>query len=255
MELFICENVFVPLRSGPSHRSEMLSQILFGEKYRIIDRSGNWAKTETVFDNYRGWIDLDHLQHTPADDLPGGEVLNRSLQCFRSDKTIMVIEAGSEIYNPDFEGKKFSIGKNSYSTCADFSINYVTPKGTIADTAMKFINSPYLWGGRIPSGIDCSGYTQMIYKIHGKAIPRNSWQQAETGDTVGFIDEARTGDLVFFDNELGKITHVGMILSQGLVIHGSGRVRIDRIDHQGIFKHETGTYSHKLRLIKRIINT
>ncbi len=83
MELFICENVFVPLRSGPSHRSEMLSQILFGEKYRIIDRSGSWAKTETVFDNYRGWIDMDHLQHTPADDLPGGEVLNRSLQCFQ----------------------------------------------------------------------------------------------------------------------------------------------------------------------------
>jgi hypothetical protein len=252
MEIFYCENVFVPLRSGPSHRSEMLSQILFGEKYIITDKSGNWAKIETLFDKYAGWIDLDHLQHTPAEDVQNGSVINRSLHCFKNDKTTMVIEAGSEIYDADFEGKTFRIGKNVYNTCTDFNDSYVTSRGQHADTALKFINSPYLWGGRIPSGIDCSGFTQLIYKIHGKAIPRNSWQQAETGEIITFIDEAHTGDLVFFDNESGKITHVGMILSQGLVIHASGRVRIDRIDHLGIFKQETGSYSHRLRTIKRI---
>jgi cell wall-associated NlpC family hydrolase len=254
MELFYCENVFVPLRSGPSHRSEMLSQILFGEKYIITDRSGNWAKIETTFDKYDGWIDMDHLQHTPAEDVHSGSVINRSLQCFKKDKTVIVIEAGSEIYEPDFDGKTFTLGKNVYNTCTDFNNSYITSRGTHADTALKFINSPYLWGGRIPSGIDCSGFTQLIYKLHGKAIPRNSWQQAKTGDIINFIDEAQTGDLVFFDNESGKITHVGMILSQGLVIHASGRVRIDRIDHQGIFKAETETYSHHLRMIKRLLS-
>jgi cell wall-associated NlpC family hydrolase len=118
---------------------------------------------------------------------------------------------------------------------------------------MKFINSPYIWGGRIPSGIDCSGFTQLVYKIHGKPIPRDSYYQAETGTEVSFIDEAKPGDLVFFDDDRGKITHVGMILSRGLVIHASGRVRIDTIDHQGIFKQEKGDYSHHLRTIRRIV--
>ena len=118
---------------------------------------------------------------------------------------------------------------------------------------MRFINSPYIWGGRVPSGLDCSGYTQMLYKIHGYAIPRNSWQQAEAGKQIDFINDAVPGDLVFFDNERGKITHVGMILSQGLVIHASGRVRIDTIDHQGIFKNEIRGYSHNLRMIRRIL--
>ena len=118
---------------------------------------------------------------------------------------------------------------------------------------MKFINSPYLWGGRIPSGVYCSGFTQLVYKIHGIPIPRDSGVQAEVGKNIDFIDDAKPGDLVFFDNERGRISHVGMIISRGLVIHASGRVRIDSIDHQGIYKIEKGGYSHHLMTIKRIV--
>jgi cell wall-associated NlpC family hydrolase len=253
MEVYICENVFVPLRSGPSHRSEMLSQVLFGEKYSVIDQSGHWFKIETQFDNYTGWIDTDHMQHTEADGSAAGHVLNRSLLCYKNDKTKLVLEAGCDIYSPDFENKTFTAGKNTYTAGKEFSNHYITADNSLADTAMKFINSPYIWGGRIPSGIDCSGFTQLVYKIHGKPIPRNSWQQAEAGTPVSFIDETKPGDLVFFDDERGKISHVGMIISRGLVIHGSGRVRIDTIDHQGIFKEEFGRYSHHLRTIRRIM--
>ncbi|HPT21592.1 MAG TPA: C40 family peptidase [Bacteroidales bacterium] len=252
MERYICENVFVPLRSGPSHKSEMLSQILFGEKYTITDRSGNWIKIETIFDKYTGWIDADHLQQSPEEGSSCGYVLNRPLLCYKNDKTKLVLEAGCEIFNPDFEDKTFVVGKNIYTTCKEFSNKHITTNDSLTDTAMKFINSPYIWGGRIPSGIDCSGFTQLVYKIHGISIPRNACTQAEIGDNINFIDETKPGDLVFFDNQQGKITHVGMIFSQGLVIHGSGRVRIDTIDHQGIFKQETGKYSHHLRTIKRI---
>ncbi len=253
MDLFICENVFVPLRSGPSHKSEMLSQVLFGEKYRVIDKSGCWMKIETVFDNYMGWIDIDHLQNTEDTGATDKHVLNRSLLCTRTDNTKLVLEAGCEIYNPDFENKTFMAGKDLFRATDEFSRSFITVNDSMADTAMKFINSPYIWGGRIPSGIDCSGFTQLVYKIHGISVPRDSWQQAEAGKAIDFIDSADPGDLVLFDNERRKFCHVGMILSRGLVIHASGRVRIDSIDHQGIFKAEINGYSHKLRTIRRII--
>jgi gamma-D-glutamyl-L-lysine dipeptidyl-peptidase len=253
MEIFICENVFVPLRSGPSHKSEMLSQVLFGEKYTIVDKTGKWLKIETLFDKYMGWIDVDHLQYSAAEGDSCGHTINKSLLCYRSDNTKVVLEAGCEVYNPDFEDKTFFIGKNIYKAGPEFKNTYISTNEPVSDSALKFINSPYIWGGRIPSGIDCSGFCQLVYKIHGIAIPRDSSQQAEIGRNIEFIDESRAGDLVFFDNERGKISHVGMILSKGLVIHASGRVRIDTIDHQGIFKPELGGYSHKLRTIRRIL--
>lgn len=253
MERFICENIFVPLRSGPSHKSEMLSQVLFGEKYSIIDQSGSWLKIETVFDNYSGWIDSDHVQHTSSDNEDKGAVLSRSLYCFRNDETKLVLEPGCEIYNCDFKKKAFLIGKNLYKTQEDFDEKFISTKDSLPETALRFINSPYIWGGRLPSGIDCSGLTQLVYKIHGTALPRDSWNQSEAGRSIDFIDATEPGDLVFFDNDRGRISHTGMILSRGLVIHASGRVRIDRIDHQGIYKPEKNGYSHKLRLIRRIL--
>ncbi len=253
MNYFVCENVFVPLRSGPSHRSEMLSQVLFGEKYSIIDQSGIWLKIETLFDNYQGWIDMDHLQHSETSSPDQGIVLQKSLVCHKPDKTRLVLEPGCEIYNPDSKGKTFSVGATKYSA-DDFNETYIKSNEALTDKALRFINSPYIWGGRIPSGIDCSGLTQLVYKMQGIKIPRNSWQQATVGETVNFINETKPGDLAFFDNEKGNITHVGMIFSEGLIIHASGRVRIDPVDHQGIFKQEIKGYSHHLRTIRRVIN-
>lgn len=252
MERFVCENVFVPLRIGPSHKSEMLSQVLFGEKYEVIGEAGHWIKIVTLFDNYTGWIDINHLQNSKVKVSSSGHVLNKALLCFRSDKTKLVLEPGCEIYDPDFSRKTFRAGSNTYVAGDDFSEHHIITNESVTDIGLRFINSPYIWGGRIPSGIDCSGFTQLSYKIAGKPIPRDSWQQAEAGETISFIDEARPGDLVFFD-EMGKISHVGMILSRGLVIHASGRVRIDSIDHQGIFKKEINGYSHHLRTIRRVL--
>ena len=119
--------------------------------------------------------------------------------------------------------------------------------------AFYFLNSPYLWGGRTPFGIDCSGFVQIAARLSGISLPRDTQEQAEEGEIINLISEAKPGDLAFFDNIDGRIIHVGIILENGQIIHASGKVRIDTIDHQGIFNEESKKYSHQLRVIKRII--
>jgi gamma-D-glutamyl-L-lysine dipeptidyl-peptidase len=121
----------------------------------------------------------------------------------------------------------------------------------INDVASQYLDVSYLWGGKSLSGIDCSGFCQQVFKQFGIKLPRDAYQQAELGEVVGFLQEVECGDLAFFDNEEGRITHVGMMLNIHEIIHSSGKVRIDKIDHQGIINSETGARTHKLRIIKR----
>jgi cell wall-associated NlpC family hydrolase len=116
-----------------------------------------------------------------------------------------------------------------------------------------YLNAPYLWGGKTPFGIDCSGFTQMVYKLNGYHLKRDASQQATEGEPLSFIEESEPGDLAFFDNEEGKIIHVGIIMDNNYIIHSSGKVRIDRLDHLGIYNAETNRHTHKLRVIKKMI--
>ncbi|MGM0666707.1 MAG: NlpC/P60 family protein [Bacteroidota bacterium] len=248
----VCANVFVPLRMGPSHRSEQGSQILFGEKYSLIERSLNWLKIRNEFDGYEGWMDADHHLYFEAGDGDMAKILSERTVFTDYDGEKISLEAGSEIYNYREEENTFVINGKQYK--ATGRVNLCPVDESVEQTARRFLNCPYLWGGRTEGGMDCSGLTQLVYKIHGHSLPRDSFKQAEQGKTVSFIEEALEGDLVFFDNERGNITHVGLILEKGYVIHCSGKVRIDRIDHQGIYLEESKRYTHRLRTIKRLIN-
>ncbi|RYG37708.1 MAG: NlpC/P60 family protein, partial [Chitinophagaceae bacterium] len=126
-------------------------------------------------------------------------------------------------------------------------------KSNLIPTAFLYLNSPYLWGGKTPFGIDCSGLTQMVYKLNGYALPRDASQQALVGEPLSFIEESESGDLAFFDNDEGRIIHVGLIMEDNYIIHASGRVRIDRLDHLGIYNAEVNRHTHKLRVIKKFI--
>jgi cell wall-associated NlpC family hydrolase len=152
-----------------------------------------------------------------------------------------------EIHDPVFTqcNKKFVV------TREDLNENKIE-FGDLVHFSKKFLGAPYLWGGRSPFGIDCSGLVQILFKIKGIALKRDAWQQAEAGKQVSFIEESVPGDLVFFDNDEGKIIHVGMIYQSGHIIHASGEVRIDKIDNYGIYNQETGKYTHKTRIIKRV---
>ena len=146
--------------------------------------------------------------------------------------------SGVKIINHTFEGQTQAGRKD---------------KELLIKTAYMYLNTPYLWGGRSPMGIDCSGFTQMVYKINGISLKRDASQQAQEGETLSFIEESEAGDLAFFDDKEGKITHVGLLLEKNHIIHAHGAVRIDQIDQTGIFNSETKTHSHKLRMIKKII--
>ncbi len=155
---------------------------------------------------------------------------------------------------PHYENQSFKINDELFEFNA--AVTGGTNQSSIAQLpafAMSFLNMPYLWGGRSPAGIDCSGFTNIVYKLAGIRLRRDAWQQSEQGILINFIDEARPGDLAFFQNEEGKIIHVGIILQQQKIIHASGRVRIDTIDHYGIYDEELKKYTHQLRLIRRMI--
>ncbi|NOZ46476.1 MAG: C40 family peptidase [Chlorobi bacterium] len=246
----------IPVRVNPSEKSEMSSQLLFGEIYEVIDETEKWVFITTKFDNYQGWIDKKmHFEITTETfnkltDLK--PLVNQNLIHIYQNKDYLMpinILPGSSIYlsknsnEINFDNKQFYL-KNDIANYSKTDIKYIT---------YSYLNSPYLWGGRTPFGIDCSGFSQVVYKIMGIPLPRDASQQAKTGKIIEFIEDAKTGDLAFFDNAEGQITHVGIILENNKIIHASGIVRIDQLDHQGIFNKEKNLYSHKLRIIKRLV--
>ncbi|MEZ4800801.1 MAG: C40 family peptidase [Flavobacteriales bacterium] len=255
MSYGICHLTAVPLRKEPSDKSEMTSQLLFGETFEIIQKEEKWSMVTLSSDGYTGWI--DNKQYEEIESLPKTSAATVSAPLFvvqNGSGAFTFIPAGGQVYfNSPTE---IVCGKSTFK-CGEQDGKNATSPAELALGGMIFLGTPYLWGGKTLTGMDCSGFTQLVFKMNGKQIPRDAFQQAELGVPISFIDEAETGDLAFFDNSEGRITHVGIILNQKelgtkSVIHASGQVRLDKIDHQGIFNEETKSYSHQLRIIKRI---
>ncbi len=245
----------VPLRKEAAHRSEMVSQVLFGETYEVVKEQGNWLFIKCNYDNYEGWIDQNQHQEISDKDFNNissndfGLALDLVSSATSSQNSIPII-CGSSL--PFFDGMNFKVGKEKFIYNGQAIQSEAKNTALFERVAMRYLNAPYLWGGRSPFGIDCSGFTQVVYKFTGIRLLRDAYQQAEQGALVNFIEEAQPGDLAFFNNEAGTIIHVGIILKDNRIIHSSGRVRIDKIDHFGIYNTETKKYSHQLKVIKRV---
>ena len=247
MILGICNLSIVPVRIEDSDKSEMINQLIYGDIIEILEEKEKWVKIKSVFDDYIGWIDIK--QYFKIDDNIkldlNDPIYSVNLVEFieNNNNELVTIPIGSDIsnislMNHKFDGKTIS-GKNN--------------RNSIVNTALLFLNSPYLWGGKTPFGIDCSGFTHMVYKINGYKLYRDAKDQANQGKTLSFIEESEAGDLAFFNNDEGDIIHVGIILQNNHIIHASGKVRIDRIDHSGIYNNDLNKHTHSLRYIKKIL--
>lgn len=245
-----CHIPLAQVRAENSDRSELVTQLLFGEFFEILEKQEKWSHIRIAHDAYEGWVDNKQYEILFADQYdelckkPPLRVAEQ-LGKITVNGSIMYVPFGSAL--PYFDKGIMKIAQREFLYNGKYSGSLSLP-----EAVHQFLHAPYLWGGRSLLGIDCSGFTQTVFSVLGKTLPRDAYQQAELGSSVDFAEESAEGDLAFFDNEDGRIIHVGIVISDQRIIHASGRVRIDKLDHEGIFNEETKSYSHKLRLIKRI---
>ena len=254
MRYAVCCVPVSPLRADTSHRSEMVSQQLFGEKSVIMENAAdNWVRISLKYDSYEGWVqqsqlaEIDEAHYLKVDKDLTSEWINE----VDYNGHIMMVPMGSSL-SVFKNGKAFWRKNTVYFKGKVWNPEEVviSPK-LIRQIVYKFLNTSYLWGGKSVFGVDCSGFAQMTYKFLNKHLPRDAWQQAEAGEVVSLLQDAHCGDLAFFDDEEGRITHVGILLNDHEIIHSAGKVRIDKIDAQGIINLETRQRTHKLRVIKK----
>lgn len=257
MAFVVCPLSIAPVRKDPNDRAEMVTQWLFGETAEVLERQDKWSRLKFHHDGYEGWVDNKQMVTSPA-ALPASA--KRSIEAAAIvdlGETKLVLPMGAVVDFPDREDGIIHLhGMVKHTGKSTVDLNgSVTLRTTLM--ARPFIGAPYLWGGRTPWGVDCSGFTQMVYMLAGVQLPRDAFQQAEVGTTVELLDLSQPGDLAFFDNDEGRITHVGFILpgpdGARYIVHASGQVRLDKLDQQGIFHMTEKRYTHKLRTIKRVV--
>jgi hypothetical protein len=253
MEYGICNLSIVPLRAEANDRSEQVSQVLFGEIFEITEWKENWVKITTSYDNYTGWIGrlqftmLGHLAFKRIKQTPPPLTHRAVTQAWKiTNNSVLYLPMGSSL--SCLEGTTCHIGDDRFEI-----IGEIGEKDNIVATATSFLNTPYLWGGRTHFGIDCSGFTQAVFRLQGVNLLRDASQQVEQGYIVKSLKETKMGDLAFFDNPEGKVVHVGILLNNEKIIHASGKVKIDGIDEKGIYSEDLKRHTHKLRAIKRML--
>ena len=254
----VCRLSVVPVRAETSHKAEQVTQLLFGDHYEVIDSIDDqkWLRIRINFDQYEGWIDgkqhhaisreyydyLNHAEFKITTDATSSILYNKSRQIILMGSMIPI--SSSELFKMEeqfaFIGEAKNLGQKR-----EFEF--------LRNTAIKYLNSPYQWGGKTTFGIDCSGFTQMVFKICGYRLARDSGQQALQGKPISSMEESKPGDLAFFSNSEDRINHVGIVLEQEKIIHASGRVRVDGLTSEGILNSESKTYSHRLSHIRRIL--
>lgn len=248
MQYGICDLSIISLRAEPSDMAEQVSQLLYGEHFKVLEKRKYWSRIRNTYDGCEGWLANNQFQLISESkyqeiDASESEVSSEYTDFISDGNNLVPLVIGSCVNASNFLNHSFEGASNTGHKTREELIK----------SALFYLNTPFLWGGKTPFGIDNGGLTQMTYKLCGYKLLRDAEQQSTQGEPLSFIEESEEGDLAFFDDKEGKIVHVGIIMKNNYIIHSHGKVRIDRIDHTGIFNEEIGRYSHQLRVIKKII--
>ena len=223
-----------PIRKESSDTAEMVTQALLGETVTIHESVERWHRVSCDLDGYEGWISVAQVVRFDSDSdfnawTSNPERIRSPFFTYRitRGKSKQIVPVGAPIV---FNGFDVELPDGRWEV-------EITPlqlkEHAIMDTAMQFLGVPYLWGGRTDSGIDCSGFIQMVYSLHRYELPRDASQQflfAPLKESVD-IDDMEYGDIIYFHGKDKKlITHVGFYMGEGRLLHASGNVQIQTID-------------------------
>jgi len=265
IRLAFTHHTLVPVRKEASDPSEMITQLLFGDLIHVLESHKQWRKIRILDDGYEGWI--DHKMIEPIVDEWQSEIDSwkfifdptvSTRSSFKGQLSKLHLTLGCRIPVPqDWESQPAIVVK-----AGDFRA-HLSPKNlcaytkperkSVLENGMRYLGSPYLWGGKSLWGIDCSGLTQMVFKLSElPSLKRDAWQQADQGKAISW-SEKQPGDLAFFTNAKGKVIHVGILLEEGKILHASGRVRVDSLTEKGIIHAENGELTHQLSSLRSYI--
>jgi hypothetical protein len=254
-----CAMPIAPVKKSPEHRSELVTQLLFGDVVQVLEKTGVWVKIKILHDNYEGYVIAMQLSKISLSEAEHYEkhyalinVLSTSAENGHIPLTMgcripiaLIQNIGEQIH------VKLPYPKTLIIPKKDVVFNNVSTS-KVAEIAKQFLYAPYLWGGKSVFGLDCSGFTQIIFRMMGIIIYRDAYQQATQGKTVSSLSQAQIGDLIFFRKPDGtKISHVGIYLGKNEVIHSAGYVHIGKVDEIGLQSVYQKGYSHKLVSISR----
>lgn len=249
----------IPVRYEPAEQSEMVTQLLFGDTFTVVEKDGSWLHIRNDYDGYEGWIfERTAYQLTEQDYKEILAHKSAVVSSFHATVTeegqppIFIVKGGS-LPNYDAQNKTFQVGERLFHFEGEITEPALNCRESMVAYAKTFLNAPYLWGGRSAYGIDCSGFVQQVGKLVAIQLPRDASQQFPFGSEVSFLENAQAGDFAYFDNDEGNIIHVGMLLGKDKIIHASGQVRIDSIDQEGIYNLQLERYTHHLRVIKNMV--
>ncbi|MBK6938056.1 MAG: C40 family peptidase [Chitinophagaceae bacterium] len=253
MEYAIVAVPAAPVRRKAGHSKEMVNQLLFGEKVKVLKTHGKlWAKIRSLHDGYEGWMTVSQLEEVAEKTarLPDTFITTELLAAIDFGENRMHIPVGSSL--PAFRSGNGTLGKLQYKFEGQFfeADKQLADEELLKQLIKPWMNAPYLWGGRTLLGVDCSGLVQVIYKLMGINLPRDAWQQAQGGKAVKKFSELQPGDLVFFDNK-EDIVHVGIYLGEDKIVHAAGKVRVDDINKKGVVNADVKLSGNRLRAIRR----